>query len=144
MIVKSLKEILGDRPLLSVAPGAMLSDAALLMAESKVGAVVVLEGETLVGILSERDIVYRAVAEGLSTRETAVEAVMTRDPVTVSVSDAVSDALAAHLGDTFRHLPVMDGARVAGVISYRDIPADYLVMFERFRQMSGARADELG
>lgn len=141
MIIKSLGQILEGRPLLSVAPEDMLNKAAAVMSAAKVGAVAVLEDGKLVGILSERDIVYRAVAEGLVVRETPVKAVMTPDPVTVSVDDAVSDALAAKLGDAFRHLPVLDGDRVAGIVSYRDIPPEYLMMFEHFREMSSAKAD---
>jgi predicted transcriptional regulator len=59
----------------------------------------------------------------------------------VNVDDAISDALAAHLGDWFRHLPVMDNGKVVGLLSYRDIPAEYVMMFERFREMSAAKAD---
>ena len=73
--------------------------------------------------------------------DTAVSEIMTREPTRVSIDDAISDALAAKLGDAFRHLPVMDGATVVGLLSYRDIPAEYVMLFERFREMSTSRAD---
>jgi CBS domain-containing protein len=139
----TIRQILDGRPVHSIAQGAVLREAARQMAEHGAGALVVLEGSALVGILSERDIVFRAVAQGLHSDDTLVADVMTRDPVTVGIDDAVSDTLAARLGDAFRHLPVMDGARVAGVLSFRDIPPEYVMMYERFREMSGATADQL-
>lgn len=111
------------------------------MAEHAVGAVAVLADEDLVGILTERDIVFRAIAQGLAVHETAAAAVMTSDPVTVEIDDAISDALAAKLGDAFRHLPVMENGRVVGLLSYRDIPPEYVMMFEHFREMASSRAD---
>lgn len=139
----TLRKILAGRPLHSVTPQMTLRAAARQMAEHRVGAVAVLEGEALVGILSERDIVFRAVAQGLHSDDTPVSAVMTADPVTVGIDEAVSNTLAARLGDAFRHLPVMEGGRVVGLLSYRDIPAEYVMMFERFREMQGARADQV-
>lgn len=139
---KTIAQILNDRPIHSIAPGATLAEAARAMAAQAVGALVVLEGEVLAGIVSERDLVFRGLAEGLAPDTTPVSAVMTRDPVSIGLHDAIADALKAHLGEDFRHLPVMDGDRVAGLLSYRDIPAEYLMMYERFREMSGAHADD--
>jgi CBS domain-containing protein len=99
------------------------------------------DGGALVGILTERDIVFRAVAAGLTLDTAPVTEAMTHDPVTVTLDDAISDALAAKLGDAFRHLPVMDAGQVVGLLSYRDIPPEYLMMYERFREMSSSRAD---
>lgn len=142
MTTKTIRDILGQRRMHCVSPTTTLQEVARLMAREHVGAVAVTEGEVLRGIVSERDIVFRAVAEGLSADAATAEHVMTPDPVTVGIDDALSDALAAHLGDTFRHLPVMEGGRLAGLLSYRDIPAEYVMMFERFREMSSARADD--
>ena len=108
------------------------------MAEHGVGAVAVLSGETLEGILSERDIVFRSVAQGHDPSRTPVADAMTRAPVTVDIDDPISDALAAKLGDRFRHLPVMDAGRVFGLLSNREIPPEYVTMFERFREMAAA------
>ena len=139
----TIRKILEGRDLHSVARGASLRAAARQMAEHGAGALVVLDGDNLVGILSERDIVFRAVAQGLPSDDTTVGVVMTRDPVTVGIDDAVSDTLAARLGDAFRHLPVVDGDKVVGVLSFRDIPPEYVMMYERFREMSGSTADQL-
>lgn len=141
MITKSIGEILAGRPLISISKEASIREAARMMMENGVGAVAVLEDGKLVGILTERDIVFRGVGQNLSMDEATAQDIMTPDPVTVQSKDAVSDALAVKLGDRFRHLPVMEGETVVGVISFRDIPAEYVMMFERFREMSTAHAD---
>lgn len=138
-MTSTIRDILGDRPVHAVAPGTTLRQAARLMAEQGVGALAVLEGDRLLGILSERDIVFRAVGQGLSVDSATAGQVMTPDPVTVGIDDAISDTLAARLGDAFRHVPVMDGGRVAGLLSFRDIPAEYVMLYERFREMAAAR-----
>ena len=142
MALKSIRELLGTRPVYTVSPGTVLREVAQLMAAERVGAVVVMDGTRLAGIVSERDIVFRGVGQGLATDSATAADVMTPDPVTVQMDDAISNALAAKLGNRFRHLPVMDGDRLAGVLSYREIPAEYIMLFERFREMSTAHADD--
>jgi CBS domain-containing protein len=141
MSIATIRKILGDRTLYRVPPDETIAGAARVMAENHVGAVVAVDGGALVGILTERDIVFRAVAAGLALDTAPVTEAMTHDPVTVTLDDAISDALAAKLGDAFRHLPVMDAGQVVGLLSYRDIPPEYLMMYERFREMSSSRAD---
>ncbi|MGC9369848.1 MAG: CBS domain-containing protein [Paracoccaceae bacterium] len=142
MIIKTIRDILGGRPLHHVAPETTLREAAQMMERHDVGALAVLEGGRLAGILSERDLVRRGVGQGLAPERATAAQVMTRDPVTVGADDALSDALAARIGGAFRHLPVMEGEQVVGLLSYRDIPAEYLALFERFHEMSTAKADE--
>ncbi len=142
MTTTTLRKILGERPLHRISPEHSLREAAQVMAENAVGAVAVLEGDDLVGILTERDIVFRGIARGLPADGTKAAEVMTRAPVTVEIDDAISDALAAKLGDAFRHLPVMENGHVVGLLSYRDIPPEYVMMFEHFREMTSSRADD--
>lgn len=139
----TIRKILGGRAVFSVSPTTSLREAARLMADEKVGALAVLSDDALIGILSERDIVFRGVAKGLSSDAATVGDVMTPDPVTVDIEDKVSDALAAKLGDMFRHLPVLEQGKLTGILSYRDIPAEYVMMFERFREMASAHADDM-
>ena len=141
MSTTTIREILGDRPLLSVGPETTLRDAAKKMSKNNVGAVAVTDDGRLAGILTERDIVFRCVGCGLSVDEMTTAEVMTRDPVSVGIDDAISDALAKRIGGPFRHLPVVEHGKVVGVLSYRDMPAEYVMLFERFREMSSARAD---
>ncbi|SDK62397.1 CBS domain-containing protein [Aliiruegeria lutimaris] len=113
-----------------------------MMAEHGVGALAVVEGDRLVGILSERDIVFRGVGAGEEKGQTLVSEIMTAAPVTVDIEDPISDALAMKLGNAFRHLPVMEEGRLVGLLSYRDIPTEYVILYERFREMSGANSDK--
>ncbi len=144
MTVTTIRRILGDRPLHSVSPDKSVRDAAAIMATQSVGALAVISDGNLVGILSERDIVFRCVGADLPTADTPVSEIMTRDPVTLGIDETISDGLALKLGDAFRHLPVLDGETVVGLLSYRDIPPEYVMMFERFREMSSAHADDTG
>ncbi len=141
MITKSIGEILAGRPLISISKQASIREAANVMMENSVGAVAVIDDGKLAGILTERDIVFRGVGKNLSMDDATAGDIMTPDPVTVQSKDAISDALAVKLGDRFRHLPVIEGEAVVGIISFRDIPAEYLSMFERFREMSASRTN---
>ena len=143
MHITTIKEILGDRALLSVSSEQTVRDAAGIMAANSVGALAVIDEEKLVGIVSERDIVFRAVGQSLPVETTPVADIMTPEPVTLDIDDTISDSLAAKLGDVFRHLPVMENGRAVGLLSYRDIPPEYVMMFERFREMSAARPDDV-
>lgn len=142
MTTKTIHDVLAGRPLLKVDMQTSLRDTAKMLMENKVGAVAVVSDDQLKGIVTERDIVFRGVAQDLSMDDTTAEDIMTREPTTVDSRDAISDALAVKLGDRFRHLPVMESGTVVGIISFRDIPAEYVVMFEMFRKMSTSRADE--
>ncbi len=108
-----------SRDLLTVAPGDGLGQAAKRMVASGVGAVLVLEGETLHGILTERDLM-RAVAGGYSDQATVAEW-MTKHPETVEASDSTDHAASLMIHGGFRHLPVLEEGHVAGIISIRDL-----------------------
>ena len=105
--------------LLTVSSGERLGEAAKRMVARGVGAVLVMEGERLEGILTERDLM-RAVAGGYSENAVVGEW-MTRQPETVEASDATDHAASLMIHGGFRHLPVLDEGRVAGIISIRDL-----------------------
>jgi CBS domain-containing protein len=108
-----------SRKLLTVAPGDGLREAARRMDERGVGAVIVLEGERLAGILTERDLM-KAVARGFG-EEATVRDWMTPHPETIEASDATGHAAALMIHGGFRHLPVLEEGNVAGIISIRDL-----------------------
>jgi CBS domain-containing protein len=105
--------------LLTVAPETRLSEAAKRMAQRGVGAVLVVQGETLTGILTERDLL-KAVAGGYS-EDARVSDWMTRHPETVEPDDTTDHAAALMIHGGFRHLPVMEGDRAVGILSIRDL-----------------------
>jgi len=109
-----------SRDLLTVAPGDALAQVAQRMVERDVGAVIVLEGSALAGILTERDML-RAMAARMHTSEARVRQWMTSDPITASPDMALDDAAKVMLDNGFRHLPVMEGDTVLGVVSLRRV-----------------------
>ncbi|HEY0387463.1 MAG TPA: CBS domain-containing protein [Gaiellales bacterium] len=104
--------------LLTIEPSAMLQDAAHRMADRRVGAILVTDGASLVGILTERD-VLRAVGRG--TIEGTVEQWMTRDPITVGPEATNGEAAMMMIHGGFRHVPVCDDGRLVGIVSIRDL-----------------------
>jgi CBS domain-containing protein len=108
-----------SQDLLTVSAGDRLGEAAKRMVARGVGAVLVMEGDRLEGILTERDLM-RAVATGYSD-DARVGDWMTRQPETVDASDATDHAASLMIHGGFRHLPVVDRGRVAGIISIRDL-----------------------
>lgn len=113
-----------SRGLLTVAPGDDLEEAARRMVGRRVGAVLVIEGERLAGILTERD-VLRAVARGLRTGALVSEW-MTRGPDTVDPAETVEHATQLMLHGGYRHLPVLEGDRLVGIVSIRDLASAHL------------------
>ena len=108
-----------SRNLLTVEPGLALTEVAQRMVARDVGAVLVFDGDRLAGILTERDML-RAVAEGIGP-DTTVADWMTRDPETIDPDDSTMHAAVLMIHGGFRHLPVLDGDQVVGVLSIRDL-----------------------
>jgi CBS domain-containing protein len=108
-----------SRSLLTVGPDDGLRDAAKRMDERGVGAVLVLEDDRLVGILTERDLM-KAVARGFGQGAKVAEW-MTRHPETIESTDETGHAAALMIHGGFRHLPVVEQGSVAGIISIRDL-----------------------
>jgi CBS domain-containing protein len=104
---------------LSVPPDATLPAAAAEMSARRVGAVLVLEEDRLVGILTERDIL-RAVADGRVEGSTVAD-LMTRHPETIEPSESTDTAATLMIHGGFRHLPVLDAEKVVGIVSIRDV-----------------------
>jgi CBS domain-containing protein len=108
-----------SRDLLSVEPGLTLTEVAKRMVDKDVGAVLVMEGKRLVGILTERD-VLRAVARGIDDSTTVAD-YMTRNPETLEPDESTEHAAVLMIHGGFRHLPVTDGDEVVGMLSIRDL-----------------------
>ena len=105
----------------SLGPQASARDAACVMTRANCGSVLVMDlPDTLLGILTERDLMTRVLARGLDPDRTAVHEVMTPNPICVSSETLVSDAVVLMLERGFRHLPLLSGTRILGVFSMRD------------------------
>jgi CBS domain-containing protein len=122
--MKTVAKLLTDKPqsnVWSVSPQTMVIDALLLMSEKKIGAVVVLEDDKLVGIFSERDYARKGIIEGRSAKSTKIEEVMTPKVYTVDKSMNIGECMQLFTEKKFRHLPVMEQGTVVGILSIGDI-----------------------
>ena len=105
-----------------VTPTTTVGEAVALMAQHRIGSTLVMEGTRLVGIFTERDTV-RALSQSYDAPSHEVSSWMTPDPMTVTPSDSSEEALKTMLDHNFRHLPVVEGDEVVGVVSIRDLAA---------------------
>lgn len=105
----------------SIGPDAPVIDAVRLMAERSIGALLVMEGPRLVGIVSERDYARKVVLQGRASADTPVSAIMTSQLVTVRPEDTVDRCMAIVTERRIRHLPVMSGQELVGLVSIGDL-----------------------
>ena len=105
----------------SIRPDAAVIDAIRMMAEHRVGALLVMEGARLAGIISERDYARKVVLQGRSSKDTPVRDIMTAQVVTVAPADSTERCMELVTNSRIRHLPVLDGDQVVGVLSIGDL-----------------------
>jgi CBS domain-containing protein len=116
-----LRDIVKERKIYSVDAATTVLEAARFMKENNVGALPVLRDGALVGIFSERDIMNRVVAAGRTPGTTPVAEVMTANPRVVPADETVEECLFIMREFGFRHLPIVDGNELKGLVSLRDI-----------------------
>lgn len=119
MFDQPVRSVMQPTKLLKAPPQMVVEQAAGLMAKKNLGAILVLEDERLVGILTERDIAYRVVARGLDPRTTPLSAVMTPAPETIDADKPFGSALLRMQQMGFRHLAVVEDGKLVGIISAR-------------------------
>ena len=121
--MRTVRQLLDSKTpdVFAVGPEAPVLEAIRLMAEKRIGAVLVMDGGTLAGILSERDYARKVVLDGRASHDTPVRDIMTADVLCVGLADTVGGCMQTMTGHRIRHLPVMDGGRVVGVVSIGDL-----------------------
>ena len=119
MFDQPVRSVMQRRKVLKASPATLVSKAAKLMADKNVGAVMVVEDKRLVGIFTERDIVFRVVARGLDAQTTRLADVMTPAPDTVDPDKPFGYALLVMHERGFRHLPVIQDGKIVGIVSSR-------------------------
>lgn len=112
--------IMDEKKVLTAPPEMRVIEAATLMAQQNVGAVMVVENEQLLGIFTERDAVFRVIAKGCDVRTTLLRDVMTVSPYTVDPDTAFGVALLAMHDQGFRHVPVVSDGKPVGIVSARN------------------------
>ena len=114
----------------SISPDATVFEAIQLMAEKNVGALPVVQHDQLVGIISERDYTRKVILQGKSSKETPVRDIMTQRLVTADPDDRVSECMQRMTENRVRHLPVLEGDKMVGVVSIGDLLA-WLITAQR-------------
>jgi CBS domain-containing protein len=109
------------RAIFSIGPDEPVLEAIRLMAEHHVGALLVMNGEELVGIVSERDYARKVILKGRSSAATPVAQIMSAPVVTVSMNNSVQECMQLMTTRRIRHLPVLEGKKVIGIVSIGDL-----------------------
>jgi CBS domain-containing protein len=127
----TLRDLLKDRKIHSIDAGRTVLEAARFMMEQNIGALPVLRNGELAGIFSERDIMNRVVAVGRTPGLTTVSEVMTANPRAVSLDETIEECLFIMHEFGFRHLPIVEGKELKGLVSLRDVVMRQAAELER-------------
>lgn len=115
-----IRSVMERKKFITAAPDKTVSQAARLMATKDAGAVLVVEDRQLIGIFTERDVVFRVIAPGLDPKATLLREVMTADPKTLGPTQSYGHALVIMQENGFRHVPVVEEGQAIGIISSRN------------------------
>ena len=122
--MKTLLQVLSDKKhkeIISIAPNRPVFDALVILAEYKIGALAVMEGDKLVGIFSERDYAREVILQGRSSKTTQISEVMTAKVITGKPTDLTDAVMSMMSEKRIRHLPIVDGDKVIGMLSLGDL-----------------------
>lgn len=128
----------------SVGPNATVLEALTAMAEHDIGAVLVTEGDRLVGIFTERDYARKVVLRGLSSKDSKISELMTPNVCTITPSHTMDQVMNIMTDNRFRHLPVVDHGKIAGIITIGDVVKTVIAMQEAtIQQLSSYIAGDI-
>ena len=131
MYRKIVPDVISGQTIQKVAPTDSVRATAQLMRDRKIAAVLVMDDARLVGIVTERDMTTRVIAAGLNPDTAIARDIMTANPDTLGPNDLASEAIRLMRERNYRHLPVVDGAHVVGMVSVRDLYAVYNTELEQ-------------
>ena len=120
MTERTIREIIAGQELLTAPASMTVAEAAKLMRQRNVGAMMVVDGDKLAGVFTERDALFRVVAAGLDVGKTPLSTVMTKNPQSIAPDRSFVQALAMMHEGRYRHLPVVENGRPVGMVSVRD------------------------
>jgi CBS domain-containing protein len=119
--IKDLLATMGERPIISVGPDDTVFEAVTRMAENNIGAILVMENGHICGIMSERDYLRFVTVKGHTARDTPVHELMTRKVIYCTPDTQVPEVMAIMTEERIRHVPVMDDAKLVGIVSIGDV-----------------------
>lgn len=121
--MRTVRQLLDGKPheVITIGPDAPVLEALRVMAEHEIGALPVMEGASLVGIVSERDYARKVVLQGRASKDTPVREIMTRQVRTVSPADTVEHCMQLVTDRRIRHLPALEDGRLVGILSIGDL-----------------------
>jgi CBS domain-containing protein len=134
----AIRHVIRPHRLVTAPPAASVLEVARTMTEARIGAIPIVEGQRVVGIFSERDLMTRIVVPGVDAQRTQVAEVMTRDVLTASPDETRSECLERMREARCRHLPVLENGRLVAVLSMRDLLRDEIQ--EQDEEIRGLRA----
>jgi CBS domain-containing protein len=131
--MESLRQLLAAKgnQVYSIRPDAKVIESLQLMAQKDVGALLVMEGDKLVGIVSERDYARKVILQGKSSQDVAVRDIMTPNPITVEPSATVEQCMSLVTRKRIRHLPVCERGAVIGIVSIGDLVKEVIAEQEQ-------------
>ena len=126
--MKTVSDLLRAKPvrLVSVRPDATVLEAIKVLAQEDIGAAIVMDGTRLAGIFSERDYTRKVILLGRASNTTRVDEIMTKNVITVTPRTHTRECMQLMTEKAIRHLPVVDGSKVIGMVSIRDIVGDII------------------
>ena len=126
--MKTVSDLLRAKParLVAIRPDASVLDAIKVLAQEDIGAAIVMDGDRLAGIFSERDYTRKVILQGRSSNSTRVDEIMTKSVITVNPRTRTRECMQLMTDKQIRHLPVVDDKRVIGMVSIRDIVGDII------------------
>jgi len=137
VIVSKVAQLIKDRPLARAETDSSVSEACRILCELDTGALIVTDNDELVGVLSERDVIRRLICAGLAPADTKVTEIMTPLPQAMDAGGDVAQAIEIMRKGGFHHVPILDNGTPVGLLSADDIPEEYRMLLERFKEMRG-------
>lgn len=129
MNVNTILNVKG-RDVISVGPSTPIIDVTRVFTENRIGSIVVIDNDTVAGIVSERDVVRAVANAGPSVLDQPVSSIMTAEVITCGGSDTVDQIMSVMTARRFRHMPVIEGGQLAGIISIGDVVQQRIAMVE--------------
>lgn len=136
MIISSVSQVVGDKSRAEVQQNETVLSACKVMCEYQLRALLVMNGDSLVGVLSESDVIRKCICDNVPIETTTVAEIMTVSPQTLDADASLADAIELMKQGGFHHAPVLKDDKPIGMLSNDDIPEEYRMLLERFKEMS--------